>query len=76
MKKIIILLSLTLTLNPFTVFASVNTPVNTVIADSVDQEISPISDIIGWRYKTINGKIYKRQYNYSKEKWIGEWEAC
>ena len=38
--------------------------------------ITPFSDVIGWRYKTVNGKVYKRQYNYSKERWIGEWEPC
>ncbi|MBU5255780.1 hypothetical protein [Tissierella praeacuta] len=38
--------------------------------------ITPFSDIIDWRYKSVNGKVYRRQYNYSKGKWIGEWEAC
>lgn len=37
---------------------------------------SPRKDVIEWRYKTIDGKIYRRQYNYSKKKWIGEWERC
>jgi hypothetical protein len=32
--------------------------------------------IIGWRYKSVDGKVYRRQYNYSREKWIGEWELC
>ncbi|MBU5310453.1 hypothetical protein KQI38_00285 [Tissierella carlieri] len=41
-----------------------------------DHLITPFSDIIGWRYKSVNGKVYRRQYNYSKGKWIGEWEAC
>lgn len=34
------------------------------------------AQIIEWRYKTVNGKMYRRQYNYSREKWIGEWELC
>lgn len=25
---------------------------------------------------TENGKVYRRQYNYSRQKWIGEWELC
>ncbi len=37
-------------------------------------DISPLKDIIKWRYKSKNGKIYKRQYNYSKEKWVGKWQ--
>lgn len=32
------------------------------------------SDIIEWRYKTENGKLYKRKYNYTKVKWVGNWQ--
>lgn len=32
------------------------------------------SEFIEWRYKAIDGKLYRRQYNLSKSKWIGEWE--
>ena len=39
-----------------------------------DNQITPSSDIIGWRYKSENNKVYRRLYNYSKQKWIGEWE--
>lgn len=35
--------------------------------------ISPLSDSIGWRFKLINGKLYKRLYNYSRDEWIGNW---
>lgn len=35
--------------------------------------VSPLSDIIKWRYKAVNGKLYKRLYNYSKGSWIGDW---
>lgn len=36
--------------------------------------VIPYKDIIGWRYKTINGVVHKRQYNYSTEQWIGSWQ--
>lgn len=36
--------------------------------------IQPKSDIIRWRYKTVDGIIYKRLYNYTKQQWIGEWQ--
>lgn len=39
-----------------------------------DEGIMPYSDIIEWRYKVINGDVYRRQYNYTQEYWIGEWE--
>jgi len=35
--------------------------------------VTPYADIIEWRYKVENGKLYKRQYNCTKDKWIGEW---
>lgn len=28
---------------------------------------------IRYRYKSINGKLYKRLYNYSTGEWIGDW---
>ncbi|RKD34985.1 hypothetical protein [Lacrimispora algidixylanolytica] len=34
------------------------------------------AQIIEWRYKTVNGKMYRRQYNYSRKKWVGDWELC
>lgn len=34
---------------------------------------SPNSDIIEWRYKIEDGKIYQRLFNYSVGIWIGDW---
>lgn len=36
-------------------------------------QIEPRADIVGWKYKTMDGKLYKRLYNYTKEQWIGDW---
>lgn len=33
------------------------------------------SPIIEYRYKVIDGVLYRRLYNYSDEYWIGEWEV-
>ncbi|MBL1229973.1 hypothetical protein IW492_12085 [Enterococcus sp. BWB1-3] len=47
-----------------------------VFAEAVESKQSIVqtrADIIGWRYKTKNGKMYKRKYNYSKQKWMGNW---
>lgn len=48
-------------------------PLSDAQAYSSDSGISPLSDNIGWRYKVINGKMYKRQFNYSTNQWIGNW---
>ena len=46
------------------------TPLQTYASDS---SISPQSDDIIWRYKVENGKTYKRKYNLTTKKWIGDW---
>ena len=43
------------------------------IPDSNTATVSPRADIIEWRYKFENGKFYKRQYNCTRDEWIGNW---
>lgn len=31
--------------------------------------IQPYSDIIEYRYKEMNGKVYRRLYNYTRDEW-------
>ena len=38
-----------------------------------NENIVPSAAVIGWRYKTVNGVMYRRKFNYSKNQWIGEW---
>ncbi|MEG0293484.1 hypothetical protein [Enterococcus sp.] len=69
MKKIslgfLFIFSFVLMLHPVTTFAAEQT---------VDEVITaPYADSIGWRYQMIDGKLHKRQYNYTQEKWIGSW---
>ena len=49
---------------------------NITISELGEYTAVPYADIIGWRYTSIDGKMYRRQYNYSKQTWIGEWELC
>lgn len=42
-------------------------------AVSQEPEIMPMSDAISWRFRVIDGKLYKRLYNHSTVTWIGEW---
>lgn len=44
-----------------------------VFAQDNISQIEPRSDIIDWKYKVENGKLYKRLYNFTKEQWIGDW---
>lgn len=40
---------------------------------STTTEITPKVNDIRWKYKTINGVLYKRLYDYTRKQWIGEW---
>lgn len=59
---------------PVETFATTNALSPTYGDQFHEDDVLPLKDIIKWRYKSKNGKIYKRQYNYSKEKWIGKWQ--
>lgn len=37
-------------------------------------EVTPRADNIDWRFQMIDGKLYRRLYNYTKNVWIGDWE--
>lgn len=41
-----------------------------------ETRIEPCADEIRYRYKIIDGKVYRRLFNYSKNEWIGQWELC
>ena len=41
---------------------------------AAEYRISPKTDNIVWFYTTIDGKMYRRLYNKSQNKWIGDWE--
>lgn len=38
-----------------------------------DESVMPMSDAIEWVFDIVEGKVYKRLYNYSTANWIGDW---
>ncbi len=40
------------------------------------ESIMPMADGLVWKYKTENRILYKRLYNVSKKKWVGNWIRC
>lgn len=42
------------------------------VSDTITEK-DPKADIIGWRYKIVDGVLYKRLYNYTLQEWIGDW---
>lgn len=68
----------------FPMVASAQTNQNQIILDSVNtsQEYVTQDDAhlmapaITWRYKSENGNVYRRLYNYTTREWVGDWELC
>lgn len=58
-----------------------NNNIMSVSAQELSIDISSIdinnrqlySDVLIWKYKTVNGQLFKRLYNSSKKVWIGDW---
>ena len=51
-------------------------PVNVhaeTVSPKTEASVSVRADQIGWVYKTVDGKRYKRLYNYTTKTWIGDW---
>lgn len=48
-------------------------PQNVVAENTGEYDVQPRTDIKEWRYKVINGNLYKRLYNYSTGRWEGDW---
>lgn len=72
MKKIMIMLVLIASM-------SIVTPVlanETEVTANIDVTM-PCKDQLVWKYKYINGKLYRRLWNQTLNKWVGDhWIPC
>ena len=58
--------------------------VNSYAASAVteDTAVEETSDVVArkaiteWRYKVINGQLYKRLYDTTNKKWLTDWIKC
>lgn len=57
---------------PFPASAQTNT---SVACTTEYTQISPRKDQLEWRFKVVDGKLYRRLYNTTSQKWVGEWEV-
>lgn len=39
------------------------------IASAGDTEIMPRADVLEWKYMTVNGCLYKRRWNVTRDEW-------
>ncbi|WP_317414771.1 hypothetical protein [Holdemanella porci] len=72
MKKIMIMLVLIASMN-------IVTPVlanETEVTANIDVTM-PCQEKLVWKYKVINGKLYRRLWNQTLNKWVGDhWIPC
>lgn len=67
MKRFFILLLCTLTISiPITAEAHT---IEQPVASAADADIRPCANITGYKYKVENGKIYKRLWSYTYNRW-------
>lgn len=69
-RNFIAVLFLILTLYPYNI-----TNTQEIIMPSVQENssITKANNLV-WKYKIINGKLYRRLYDQTQRKWIGDWE--
>lgn len=53
--------------------APFETAISGTYTDNDSLGIEVMASDIGWRYKSVNGVLYKRKYDYTLRKWIGKW---
>lgn len=76
-KRMLILLSVLSMLSPTTALASGTSAViaiSSAASTEQDDTVISFSDVIVWKYNTIENKAYRRIYNVTKKQYIGEWE--
>lgn len=44
-----------------------------MLTTNSEYSIVPFKDHLIWKYKLINGKMYRRLYNNTTKQWIGNW---
>ena len=72
MKKIMIMLMLIASTNLITPVLANETEVTTN-----NYVTMPCKDKLVWKYKVINEKLYKRLWNQTLNKWVGDhWIPC
>lgn len=72
-KKIIILLASIMVLGSSNLVQASSDQMENIAQETI---IEPRKDDIRYVYEVRDGKLYKRLYNYSKDKWVGDWILC
>ncbi len=71
-KKLLLILSAAFILAALPPSSTYAAPCEAPVTSGLTQ-VTPRADDIRYVYKTINGKLHKRLYNYTTNKWVGDW---
>lgn len=72
LKKAVVILSLLFLCNVSSMTAFAQGAVQTEAVESSGTARTNV----GYVYKTENGKLYRRLYDFANQKWLGNWELC
>lgn len=78
MKKLVSIVALCMMMTAMfsaQVFAEIPSSNDYPESTVASEAITPRKDSIVWKYKVIDGRVYHRLYNETKNIWYGEWEA-
>lgn len=73
MKKNTKIAALLLACTMFTIASPAGISTVQASADTTAVSQNARHSIISWRFKTVDGVVYKRLYDYSSDTWIGDW---
>lgn len=71
-KVILVILCLELITHPYSIVFAQETCEDTM---KVEMTMETRENSREWRYKVINGKLYRRLFDKTSGKWVGEWEV-
>lgn len=76
-KRMLILFTVLTMFSPATALADDTCsviPVPSAATAGEADAVMPLSDVIVWKVRIVDGKTYRRKYNVTKKQYIGEWE--
>jgi hypothetical protein len=44
-----------------------------IVDEGENGDIEEYKNVYVWKYKVVNGNLYKRKYNIVTGKWVGKW---
>lgn len=66
----LLVFSMGLNFSAHTIYAQENIK---IVNEGKNGDIEEYKNVYVWKYKVINGNLYKRKYNRGTGEWVGKW---